>query len=60
MKKIIRFYDIQWDTDGVLIDSLPEETTIEVDNDTDVSLEGADILSDKFGWCVDSFSFKEI
>lgn len=60
MKKIVRFYDIKWDTDGDSIDSLPEEIIIEVDNDTDISMVGADILSDKFSWCVDSFSFEII
>lgn len=59
MKTQVRFFDIQWDTDGAKIDALPKETTIDVvmDDNTDIALEGADMLSDKFGWCVSSFHF---
>jgi hypothetical protein len=58
MKKI-RFYNIVWDTDGRKVD-LPCAVTREIDDDEmDVSLEGADVLSDEFGWCVESFQFVE-
>jgi hypothetical protein len=54
----VKFYNIVWDlhhTDNEV--GLPNEVILEVDDDIDVSLEGADCLSDKFGWCVSSFSF---
>jgi hypothetical protein len=53
----VRFYDINWDTDGASHD-LPKEVTMHVDDDIDVSLEGADALSDKYGWCINSFNFE--
>lgn len=61
MKKI-HFYDIRWDTDGESVDEteLPKSVTLEVDDDVDIDLEGADILSDEFGWCVLGFNFKEV
>jgi hypothetical protein len=58
MKKKVHFYNIQWDTDGEEVESLPEETTIDVYVNADITMDGADILSDKFGWCVNSFQFK--
>jgi len=57
--KHYKAYDIKWDTDGENV-NLPSEVTIEMDDDADVSLEGADVLSDKYGWCVSRFSFEEI
>lgn len=59
MKNQVRFFDIQWDADGAKIDALPKDTIIDVemDDDTDIAMEGADMLSDKFGWCVKSFQF---
>ena len=54
----IRFHNIKWDTDGEDVD-LPTETTLEVDDDIDVSLQGADALSDKFNWCVLSFEWEQ-
>jgi hypothetical protein len=61
MKKKIRFSNINWDTDGVDAD-LPEsaELDVNVGDDTDLGLEGADILSDKFGYCVFSFNFEVV
>lgn len=52
--KKVRFYDIKWDTDDVEID-LPTEVVLDVECTVDVLEEGADILSDKYGWCVFSF-----
>jgi len=57
--KNYRCYDIDWDTDGNEVE-LPNEMIIEVENDFDVSLDGANILSDKMGWCVNNFSFDEV
>jgi len=51
--------DIQWDTDGVETD-LPSEAVFELEDYQNPSLEGADSLSDKYGWCVLSFGFEEI
>jgi hypothetical protein len=58
---LVRFCDINWDTDGEnpVELGLPSEVVLEVENDTNVEDEGADILSDRFGWCVNSFSFEK-
>lgn len=53
----VHFYDIVWDTDSEKID-LPTELMLEVEDDLDLSLEGAGILSDETGFLVESFSFK--
>ena len=58
MRKI-NFYNIDWDTDGEEID-LPTDVILTVDVDVKVSLEGADLLSDEYGFCVNSFSFQEL
>ena len=39
----VAFSNIRWDTDGLKID-LPKQVTLEVDNDTDLDTEGADVL----------------
>jgi hypothetical protein len=52
----VRFYNIEWDTDGENVD-LPNEVTLDVDNDLDVANEGADALSDKYDFCVHCFKF---
>lgn len=52
----VRFFNIQWDTDGANPE-LPSEAVLEVAADTDVGADGADILSDKFGYCVSAFQF---
>lgn len=57
--KTIKFYNIDWDTDGEEV-SLPTEVILEVENDVDVSLEGADLLSDKYGWCINGFTFTDM
>jgi hypothetical protein len=56
----IKFFNIDWDTDGVRPKScgLPSEITIDVPSDCNVEYEGADILSDKFGFCVFGFEFE--
>ena len=60
----IRFHNIQWDTSGddsEQVDvGLPTEVTLEVDDDLDVSTEGADVLSDKYGFCVFGFDYTKI
>lgn len=53
----VRFYNIQWDTDGEPTD-LPTDVTIEdVDDDIDLAEEGCDVLSDKFGFCLYGFDY---
>jgi hypothetical protein len=37
---------------------LPSKLVLDVDKDIDIDQEGADILSDKMGFCVESFNFK--
>lgn len=61
MKKQVRFSNIKWDTDGIDTD-LPEALVMGVpfDDETDLSIEGADFLSDEYGHCVLSFDFEEL
>ena len=51
-----KFTNIVWDTDGEQVD-LPSETIIELPDGFDYQNEGADLLSDIYGWCVQSFEF---
>ncbi len=55
----VEFYNISWETDGHRV-KLPKKIVLDVDSDLDVSLDGADVLSDNFGYLVNSFSFKII
>jgi hypothetical protein len=54
----VHFYNIDFDSDNIKIFNLPTELTLEVDDDIDVSLEGADLISDETGFCVNSFNFE--
>lgn len=54
----VHFSNIKWNTNGRTVAGLPEEVTVEVGNNVDVLLEGADELSLRYGWLVDAFSFK--
>jgi hypothetical protein len=56
-KQQVRFFDIEWDTDGEDVE-LPAEVELEVDKDLDLNTEGADVLSDRYGWCVHGFNFE--
>jgi hypothetical protein len=58
--KIVRLYDICWDTDEESSDELglPQEHIAVVEDDLDIEEHGADILSDKHGFCVKGCSFK--
>jgi hypothetical protein len=58
MKKY-RAFDIIWDTDKEVVD-LPNEAVIQMDDDSNMSLEGADKLSDEFGWCVHGFNYETL
>lgn len=54
---LVKFSNIRWDTDGEAI-KLPNTTILVVDDDIDLDTQGADVLSDKFGWCVFSFEYE--
>lgn len=58
--KKISFSNIKWDTDGLQVLTLPEAAELEVDADLDVDLDGADALSDKYGYCVKSFAWESM
>ena len=59
MKSVkVKVWDIEWDTDGENVPELPSEIMLELEdldglgvNDQDV----ADELSDRYGFCVNSF-----
>jgi hypothetical protein len=59
----IECYDIEWETDGEKVD-LPKSVVIDLEEDEDLTLEelvdnnGADALSDKYGWLVNGFHWK--
>jgi hypothetical protein len=54
--KQIKFFDIQWEIDDSDID-LPENVEVIVNADFDVDNDGADFLSDEFGYLVLSFKY---
>lgn len=54
---LVKAMNIDWDTDGESVD-LPDEVTVEMDADADLSLEVADAVSDRYGFCVNSFTFE--
>lgn len=59
-KTHILFWNIGWDTDGRKVKSLPKSVLVplsEFDKDFDFSMEGADYLSDKYGYCIFNFKF---
>ena len=56
MKKSVLFSNIEWDTDSEGAD-LPTEALIQTDVE-DIEQHGADILADKYGYLVTSFSFE--
>lgn len=53
----VRFFDIEWDTDDEVV-NLPSEKIMEVDDNIDLEDESADVLSDKYGWCVSGCSYE--
>jgi len=60
--RTVKFYDIQYDTDGESAKelNLPSMVTVKVDKDFDVNENGADLISDKTGYLVTDFRVKEI
>lgn len=57
--KIVRLFDIRWDTDGEDPNELglPPEIIVIVDDDWTVEENAADSLSDQYGFCVEGCSF---
>lgn len=55
----IHFINIVWDTDGDSGLDLPHDLVAEVPDDLDVENDGADFLSDKYDFLVESFSWEE-
>ena len=55
----VRVYDIKWDTDGKKVD-LPTEVVISIKKKELEDTNIADILSDKYGWCIFSLKVEEI
>lgn len=58
--KTVLFTNIDWDTDGKKVKSLPKEVEAKIDfsEGFSVEMEGADYLSDKYGYCIFGFNFK--
>lgn len=53
-------YDIKYDTDGKRV-KLPKKLEFDVsDPDFSPDMDLADLISDKTGWCVNSFKFSII
>jgi len=56
--KPVRFFNIEWDTDGDDASDLPMEVVVLMADDGDPADDGADILADEYGFCVQGCSFK--
>jgi len=55
-----KFYNIKWDTDGQP-NTLPMEFNYKSPTDEfDPENDGADVLSDEFGYCVFSFEYTKL
>ena len=57
--KTYQFFDIEWDTDGEKV-SLPKKVLLTVGKGFKPENEGADLLSDNYGWFVKGFKFKKL
>ena len=58
--KCVRLFNIQWDTDGEPVDELglPSDTIAVVDDDWTPVDDAADLLSDRYGFCVLGCEFR--
>ena len=56
----VRFFDIEWDLDKGERADLPSECVLEVEDDLDLAEDGADVLSQEYGWCVSGCSYEVI
>lgn len=55
------FNNIKWETDGQRV-KLPKAVRVpkaDFESDFDFDMEGADFLSDKYGWLVNSFEIEK-
>jgi len=57
--KPILFTNIKWDTNDQPDSHLPKDVGMNVPVDCDLDLEGADLLSNKYGYCVLSFDWTD-
>ena len=55
---MVKAMNIARDTDGISSSSLRLETTVDMDEDADLEYEIADALSDRYGFCVNNFTFE--
>jgi len=57
--KVVRLYSIQWDTDGEPVDELglPSDHIAVVDDTWTPEDDAADLLSDRYGFCVHGCAF---
>ena len=60
----IQCYDIEWDTDDEEVDDLPERVLLTIEDEDEIEDYYdnpddciADILSDKYGWCIKNFDY---
>ena len=60
--KIVRLFNICWDTDGEdpAELGLPKDCIAIVDDDWDPAIDAADLLSDRYDFCVKNCSFKKL
>lgn len=68
----IQCYNIKWDTDGEKVEGLPKSVLLTIEDEDEIdsyyeSVENfdghdfiADKLSDEYGWCLISLSYKEV
>ncbi len=54
----VTFFNIVWDKEVSEVSHLPSEVVLDIDDDIDLKEQGADVLSDKFGWCVNSVNYR--
>ena len=60
--KRYRIYNILWDCDGENPKQfdLPLDFVVDVDDDLNMEHDGANIISDYFGFCIHGFDFQEV
>jgi hypothetical protein len=53
----VKVMNIDWDTDGESVD-LPTEVVVDMDADLELSLEIANAVSDRYGFCINKCDFE--
>jgi hypothetical protein len=53
----VKASNIDWDTDGETL-ALPNEVMVDMDEDAEISIEIADAISDRYGFCINSLVFE--